>query len=200
MFQQSKYIDIKTKKENFYRFCCYIQVEISWMANLNKERIRKNIFKLLDYSGLTDLAFANLLDLSEKQVRLIKNGSAEFSIDDINKACDFFRKSGTSINNKEVEVDRMYRDRLIYLHKNNPEYQTILEKSPSITYAINFELFHDEKFRTKGLDIGEIKKLFEIRGWEFLSGYISTAMVRNADKIKRLPHPKRKGWYVYTLR
>jgi len=170
------------------------------MANLKKEQIRKNLFKLLDYSGLTDLAFANLLDLSEKQVRLIKSGSAEFSIDDINKACDFFRKSVTSINNKDVEVDRMYRDRLISSHKNNPEYRAILEKQPTITYAINFELFYNEKFKTKGLDINEIRKLFEARDWKFLSGYISTAMARNADKIKRLPHPKRKGWYVYTVK
>lgn len=170
------------------------------MANLNKALIKKNIFKLLDYSGLTDLAFANLLDLSEKQVRLIKGGSAEFSIDDINKACDFFRKSLASINNKEIEVDRLYRDKLISLHKNNPEYKAILEKRPPITYAINIELLYNEKFRTEGLSISEIRELFESRGWEFLSGYISTAMARNADKIKRIPHPKRKGWYVYTVR
>ncbi|WP_457941585.1 hypothetical protein M1D52_20400 [Olivibacter sp. SA151] len=170
------------------------------MANLNKELIRKNIFKLLDYSGLTDLAFANVLDLSEKQVRLIKNESAEFSIDDINKACDFFRKSISSINNKEIEVDRKFRDKLITQHKNNPEYSIILEKRPSITYAINFELFHNEKFATEGIGIGSIKALFEDRGWKFSSGYISTAMDRNSDRIKRIPNPERAGWYLYKLR
>lgn len=170
------------------------------MANLNKELIRDNIFKLLDYSGLTDLVFANLLNISEKQIRLIKSGLAEFSIDDINKACDFFRKPFASINHKEIEVDRMFRDKLISQHKNNAEYSTILEKRPSITYAINFELIYNEKFRTKGLGIGKIRELFETRGWKFSSGYISTAMVRNADRIKRIPNPDRQGWYLYTAR
>lgn len=170
------------------------------MANLNKELIRKNIFKLLDYSGLTDLAFANLLDVSEKQIRLIKSDVAEFSIDDINKACDFFRKSLASINNKEVEVDRMFRDKLIAQHKSNPEYSAILEKRPSITYAINFELLYNEKFLTKGLSVGDIDDLFEARGWKFSSSYISTAMARNMDKIKRIPNPDREGWYMYKVR
>lgn len=168
------------------------------MATLDKFLIRKNIFKLVDYSGLTDLDFANLIDVSEKQVRLIKKGSAYFSIDNINKACDFFRKSIANVNNKEIEIDRFFRDRLISQHKGNVEYTTILEKRPSITYAIYFELFYNEKFKTKGLTIREISTLFEARGWFYSSAYISLAMVRNADKIKRIPNPDREGWYLYT--
>jgi len=168
------------------------------MANLNKECIRKNIFKLVENTGLTEIAFANLLDLSEKQIRLIKNGSANFSIDDINKICDFFKIPFSSIIKKEVKLDRMLRDKLISKHKNNPEYRGILEKRPSITYAIEYELLFNHTFKTKGLGIAEIKKALEDRGWEFPSGYISTAMARSGDKIKRLPHPKREGWFIYT--
>lgn len=170
------------------------------MANLNIERIRNNIWKLLDYSGLTDSSFAILLGVSDKTVKRIRKGEAEFGIEEINKACDFFKKSLTSINSKEVEVDRLFRDRLINQHKGNTEYTAILEKRPSITYAINFELFANKEFKTKGLDVNEIVRLFESRNWNFSSSYISLAMTRNAEKIKRLPHPKRKGWYVYTLR
>jgi len=86
------------------------------MANLNKELIRQNIFQLLDDSGLTDLAFANLLDLSEKQIRLIKKEEAEFSIDDINKACDFFRKTINNLNTKQIETDYDLRDNLIFVN------------------------------------------------------------------------------------
>lgn len=168
------------------------------MTYLNKELITNNIFKLLEYSGLTDLVFANLLDISEKQIRLIKNSKAEFSIDGINKACDFFQKPFAIINLKEINIDRMFRDKLILAHKNNVEYSTILEKRPSITYAINFELLYNEKFKLKGLGISEIRELFKTRGWEFSSGYISTSMTRNSDRIKRIPYPDREGWYIYT--
>lgn len=170
------------------------------MANLNKELIRRNIFRLLDDSGLTDLSFANLLDVSEKQIRLIKKNQAEFSIDDINKACDFFRKSINTINSKEVDIDPTLRDKLVIAHKNNTEYSILLETQPSITYAINYELFHNEDFKTKGLGTGKIKELFKKRGWDFKSGYVSTAMARNADKIKRIPDPDREGWYLYTVK
>lgn len=170
------------------------------MANLNKELIRQNIFQLLGDSGLTDLAFANLLNLSEKQIRLIKKKKAEFSIDDINKACDFFRKTINNLNSKKIEVDFNLRDKLILVHKKTLEYRVLLEDSPSITYAINYELIHDEEFRTKGLGVSQIKEVFKKRGWNFESSYISTAMARNADQIKSIPNPKREGWNLYTVR
>src|SRR5690606_26342816 len=122
----------------------------------------------------------------------IKKEEAEFSIDDINKACDFFRKTINNLNTKQIEIDYNLRDNLILAHKKNPEYSTLLEDDPSITYAINYELLRNEEFRTKGLGSGKIKELFKKRGWNFKSGYISTAMARNADRIKSIPNPKRK--------
>src|SRR3546814_17745361 len=119
VFQHDKYKNIKSKKEIFYRFCCLLRDEICYMANLNKELIRQNIFQLLDDSGLTDLAFANLLELSEKQIRLIKKEEAEFSIDDINKACDFFRKTINNLNTKQIETDYNLKDNLILAKKKN---------------------------------------------------------------------------------
>ncbi|MGK6352228.1 hypothetical protein [Parapedobacter sp. DT-150] len=167
------------------------------MANLNKEMIRQNIFKLLDYSGLTDVSFANLLDVSDKQIKRIKKSEAAFSFDNINKSCDFFGKSLSSINNKEVEVDRRFRDKLIAKHKGNTEYSKILEERPSITYAINFELLENESFKTSGLDVSSISHIFEERGWEYSSSYISLAMNRNAERIARQPHPSKPRRYVY---
>src|SRR5690606_19770777 len=135
------------------------------MANLNKELITKNIFQLLEDSGLTDLAFANLLDRSEKQIRLIKKAKAEFNIDDINIACDFFRKTINNINTREIKPDFMLRDKLILAHKKNTEYSILLESRPSITYAINYELLQNNEFKEKGLGVSKIRELFKKRGW-----------------------------------
>lgn len=167
------------------------------MANLNANLIRKNIFKLLDYSGLTDISFANLLEISDKQIKRIKKGEADFSINDINKACDFFRKSLTVINNKEIDLGQKFRDKLILQHKGNIEYSKILQERPSITYAINIELLDNESFKTKGLDVGDISNIFEERGWEYTSSYISLAMSRNTNAIERIPHPTNKRKYTY---
>lgn len=168
------------------------------MANLNKELIKRNIFKLLHYSGLTDLNFANLLGISDKQIKRIRKGEAEFSIDDINKSCDFFKKSITMINNKEIVIDRLFRDKLIVQHHGNIEYSKILEDRPSITYAITFELLENKTFKSKQLTVAEIKDIFLARNWDYSSSYISLSMKRNEDKIKTLPHPHKPGKNVYT--
>ncbi len=168
------------------------------MANLNKELIHRNIFKLLNHSGLTDISFANLLGVSDKQVKRIKKGDAKFSIDNINKACDFFKKSLSSINNKEVEVDRRFRDKLIVSHKGNTEYSKVLNDNPSITYAIDFELMENEAFIEKGLEIKDIRMIFKARGWEYSSSYTSLAMQRNKARIAIFPHLTKKDTNLYS--
>ena len=134
------------------------------MDNVNKTLIRKNLFTLLDYSGLTDINFANPLGVFDKQVKRIKKGDAGFSIDNINKACDFFHKSLASINNKEISLDFNYRDKLIEVHKRNPEYSTFLQNRPTINYAITFELLHNPIFDRGKLEVKVIKQIFKDKG------------------------------------
>lgn len=168
------------------------------MDNLNKTLIKKNLFILLAYSGLTDINFANLLGVSDKQIKRIKKGEAEFSIDNINKACDFFHKSLTNINNKEISLSFNYRDKLTEIHKANSEYSTFLQNRPTISYAINFELLNNPSFLLGKLEIKSIKQIFKERGWMFASSYISLAMQRNVMLIKTEPHPTKKGTFLYS--
>lgn len=168
------------------------------MNNLNKELIHKNILMLLHYSGLTDINFANLLGISDKQIKRIRKKDAEFSINDINKAADFFKKSISAINSTDIKLDRLFRDKLIVQHNGNAEYSKILEDRPTITYAINFELLQNEKFNSEGLTAGEIKEIFSARGWNYTSSYISLAMKRNENKISILPHPEIPRTNLYS--
>lgn len=170
------------------------------MAILNKDLIKKNIFILLDYSGLTDISFANLLGVSDRQIKRIKKGKAEFSIDNINKACDFFNQLLDGINTKEITPDISFRSRLIDIHKDNTEYITLLEKRPPITYAITFELLNNKIFLKGKLTVRDINKVFKDNGWDFTSSYISLSLKRNADKILVEPHPTKKGTFVYSKR
>jgi hypothetical protein len=169
------------------------------MANLNLEAITKNIFKLLDYSGTTDVNFANLLAISEKQFRLIKNGQAEYNIKSINKACEFFNVSLSKINGKEIEINNDYREQLANRHKDNSEYYTLLESRPPIRHAIKFALLADLEFKNNGLIVGEIREIFIRKGWIFTSRYISTSLIRNSDLVdivgKRLVKGKNANVY-----
>ncbi|WP_265834814.1 hypothetical protein [Pedobacter sp. MR22-3] len=154
------------------------------MANLSLKIITKNIFKLLDYSGLTDIMFANVLGISEKQLRLVKSNEAEFNIDNINKAAEFFAVSINKINSEEIEIDVCFREKLALKHKNNIEYYSLLETRPTLRHAIRFTLLENSNFKSNGFTIGEIRDLFLEQKWNFTSGYISTGMARNNDLIE----------------
>ncbi|ERJ57933.1 hypothetical protein [Sphingobacterium paucimobilis] len=154
------------------------------MEHLNLNIISTNIFKLLDYSGLSDLTFANLLGFSEKQLRLIKKHKAQFNIDNLNKACDFFNVALTRINKAEFEPETDLRERLLIKHRKNTEYYTLLEKRPTIRHAIRFILLNHLIFKTEGLGSGDIRAVFLEKDWDFTSRYISTAMLRNSDLVE----------------
>jgi len=170
------------------------------MANLNLKTITKNIFKLLDYSGLTDIMFANILGISEKQLRLIYSNEAEFNIDNINKACELFVVSINKINNEHIEIDNSFREKLAIKHKNNDEFSSFLELRPSIRHAIRFILVQHLEFKNNGLIVSEIENIFLAKGWNYTSGYISTAMNRNDDLVeikgKRIKNGKKVNAYT----
>ena len=65
------------------------------MANYSKEILRENVFNLLRFSGLTFEQFANILEISLRKLKYVKNGESEFSISDVDKIAVFFDISFT---------------------------------------------------------------------------------------------------------
>lgn len=168
------------------------------MASLNKDLIKKNIFKLLDYSGVTDISFAYLLSVSDKQIKRIRKGQAEFSIDNINKACDFFDISVLSLNSANLYIDQQFRSKLIKKHRGNDEYIKLLIDRPSISYAIKYELLQNDKFIDKSLTVKQIREIFEAKGWSFTSAYISLSLKRNSHFFEVTINPTKKGTFLYS--
>lgn len=154
------------------------------MENLNLEIITSNILKLLDSSGVADLRFAEILGISEKQFRLIKNEEANFNINNINKACDFFIVNIYKINKSEFKPEHGLREKLANKHKKNVEYYLVLEGRPTIRHAIKFTLLQSPGFISEGLITSDIRSAFLSKGWDFTSRYISTGMQRNLDLVK----------------
>lgn len=163
------------------------------MENLNLEIITSNILKLLDFSGVADLRFAEILGISEKQFRLIKNEEANFNINNINKACDFFNIQISKINKATFKPENDLRETLANKHRNNVEYYPLLESRPTIRHAIRFTLLQHPIFISEGLVIGDIREIFIAKGWQFTSRYISTAMLRNLDLVNIIGEKTVKG-------
>lgn len=170
------------------------------MKDLNTKIIRENIFLLVDCSGISDVSFANVLGISTKNLKRIKKTTADFNIKNINKSSDFFQKTIDELNTKNLLIKLNLREELIFAHKGNSEYTTLLEKRPPITYALNYILFHNEKFKTTGLSTQQINTLFQEHNLKYSSSYISSAMSRNKDKIQIRPSLENDKIFIYKLR
>lgn len=154
------------------------------MKSIDRSFISQNILKLINYAGVSDVDFANLLDISKRTILRIRNNEAYFGVKDINIAADFFQIPVSKINSQMVKFEENYRHKLIEKHKNNTEYLSILNKRPSITYAIEFYLLKNQDFQDKGFVVKEIENFFKQLNWDFSSSYISNAMTRNSNFVK----------------
>lgn len=153
------------------------------MEKIDRRFITDNIIRLIDFSGIDDVHFAHIIEKSTRTVARIRNGDALLSIENINIAADFFKKDLTVLNTQIVEYEYDFRNTLKELHKNNLQYYNILEKTPSITYAIKYYLIENEDFRKKGFIVDQINDFFKSYNWEYESAYISSAMTRNEDLV-----------------
>ncbi|MGJ1213392.1 MULTISPECIES: hypothetical protein [Sphingobacterium] len=113
----------------------------------------------------------------------IRKGQSLFNIDAINVASSFFDKSLIELNKQYIVIEADSRNKLKHIHKNNVAYSSLLEKRPSITYAITYHLLNNKEFCSTGMIVDKIKKLFDSLGWNYSSSYISSSMRRNSKYI-----------------
>lgn len=154
------------------------------MTRINRKVITENILKLIDSNGIEDSDFANLIEKSTRTLSRIRKGQSLFNIDAINIASSFFDKSLIELNEPDIVIEIGSRNNLKQIHKNNVAYFSLLEKRPSITYAITYYLLNNKEFCSKGMIVDKIKKFFESLGWNYSSSYISNSMARNNKDIQ----------------
>lgn len=153
------------------------------MKEIDRKFITENILKLLDYSGVADNDFANLIEKSSKTILRIRKGTALFNVESINIAIDFFDKTLDDLNSNNIEFEEGYRNILKQKHKSNTNFYAILDERPTITYAIKYYLLENEEFKLNGLHVGAIRGFFNSFGWDYSSAYISSSMNRNKKQI-----------------
>ena len=168
------------------------------MANYSKEILQENVFTLLRFSGITYEQFANILEISLRKLKYVKNGESEFSIADVSKIAIFFNKSFAEITTQKIEVNRNFRNELLNIYRKNVEYRKILEDRPSIPYAIEFILIFDPEFENSGLEVKQILQIFRKYGWDYRSSSVSKELKKMGGLIKLKPHPQKKGVNLYA--
>lgn len=158
-------------------------IQLWVMSNIDRKFITQNILNLIDFSGVADIDFANLIEKSARTIVRIRKGEALFTIEDINIAIEFFNKPLTELNTKNIQFEDNFRNNLKATHKSHTSFYTVLDKRPAITYAITYYLLKNEEFCTSGLTVDKINQFFNSFGWDYSSSYVSSAMNRNKKLI-----------------
>ena len=168
--------------------------EISSMA-IQNIILTENINLLIEASGLTDETFSNMMGFSLRKLKYMRKGNASLKLSDLNKIGEFFQVK--DLTSKKVTVDANLRSKLLKIHKGNKEYEKHLEEPPTIVYAIKQSLLKDNNISFPA-QIRDIKEVFKKQGWEYKSSSISTALKRLPNLIKIVPHPTKKGIFLYS--
>jgi len=167
------------------------------MANLDEQQIRNNIFRLVLHSGISEINLSLILDISDRQLKRIKESKGNFNIASINKACEFFNCEVEHLNSEELNIVPDFRDRLKKVHKGNIEYEKILDDRPSLTFVIKFVLIQNKAFLTKGISVKNIREYLSPMGYDYSSSHISLGMARLEKIVKRFPDPENPRTFLY---
>lgn len=170
------------------------------MNNIDPKIASDNILKLLHNSGISDEEFANLIEISIRWFKYIKSGQYFFKDSEIKIACELFGQKVKHIGDRLFEADNDLRDYLIKIHRNNDRYSAIVNKDPTIPYAIEFKLLNDPDFQKRKLEVKEINKIFNKYGWDFKSSSLSNALKKMSKYIKHETSPDKKGTHLYSKR
>lgn len=171
------------------------------MANYNKEILKENVLQLIEYAGLTDEQFVNIIDISVRKLQYLKNNEvdkAKFTIEDIEKISILFNRDFIDITTKSIQVSSDFRNELLNTHRGNIEYTKILEDRPSIPYAIKFVLVEDLEFQNTKLEVKHILKIFQKYGWVYKSSSVSNELKKLVNIIHSETHPSKKLTNLYS--
>jgi len=149
------------------------------MSKLNFKAIGGNIKRMRIAADLSQHELASLIPISKRSIAKIEAGNPNLSIAKMNILLDFFNlPSSTDLSNDNLLIEKKFRAQLAYHHKKlHPEYLKLLTKTPSIVYAIDYELLESD-FLKKPKQIHEIRSFFEELGWEFKGPSLTNALLR----------------------
>lgn len=166
------------------------------MAKSDKELIGRNIKLLRNAAGLSQHDLASLINISKRTIANIESGKTRHSLDVLDEILSFFNFRLEDLRSNDIVLPFGFREHLIAYHTKNKTLSTLLTKSPTIVYAIEFKLLKSD-FLDAGKEIGQIKLFFEKFGWDYSGPSISNALSRMANSIQVTKHKTKKNTNVY---
>jgi transcriptional regulator with XRE-family HTH domain len=167
------------------------------MPEMNRKIVGENLRNLRDAIGLTQTDLGDLLSISKRSMANLEAGVEFDTFELINKLLDFYGLTFNDVGYELFLIPTNFREYILSKHLNNGEYSVLLNKIPSIPYAIKYNLLKGD-FLNDPKQTYQIKEYFENIGWKWTGPALATALKRlenNGITIK--PHPVKKGTSEY---
>lgn len=166
------------------------------MAKSDKELIGRNIKLLRNAAGLSQHDLSTLINISKRTIANIESGKTRHSLDVLDEILSFFNFRLEELRSSDIVIPVAFREHLIAYHTKKKTLSTLLTKSPTIVYAIEYKLLEGD-FLNTAKEIGQIKLFFEKLGWYYSGPSISNALSRMTNSIQVRKHEFKKNTNVY---
>lgn len=167
------------------------------MNNTARKTIGRNVRTLRKALDLSQIRFAELTGISRATLINIESGRTGYNLNLIDQILDFADYKIEDLSRENFIVDDNLRENLANKYKNNSDIYVILNRRPSIKYAIEYKLLKSN-FIIRPKEINEITDFFEKYGWHYLGTSIQNELKTMSDTITIEPHPTKKGTNLYS--
>lgn len=169
------------------------------MKDASRKIIGRNVKKLREALNLSQLDFSSLIRLSRATLINIEAGKKAYSIDLIDEVAAFAHISAEDLLKENMDIPADKRESLITAYKGNPLISPILDRTPTIPYAIKYKLLVSD-FLLVPREINEIRHFFLDYGWDFKGTSLQNALKRMSDEIVIKKHPTKAGTHTYAIK
>jgi transcriptional regulator with XRE-family HTH domain len=161
-----------------------------------RKTIGRNVRKIREASGLSQIKFAMLTGLSRASVVNIESGDKGYNINLLDRISTFSNYKVEQICSADFKVPKNLREILVNHHRADLSNYATLSETPTLVYAINYYLLESSFFESPR-EINEIKLFFERLGWKYLGTSIQNALKRMPDKVFIEEHKFKMRTYTY---
>ncbi len=167
------------------------------MGNTARKIIGRNVKALREALDLSQLKFAEMTDLSRATIINVESGKTGYNLNLIDKILAFTDYKIEDLSKENFIVRKDIRDELADKYRDFVEIHVILNKKPTIKYAVKHKLL-PSKFLSSPKEINEITRFFKKFGWNFLGTSIQNELKAMPNIIDIQPHPTKGGTNLYT--
>lgn len=170
------------------------------MPKLDKKIIGNNFRELREGVGLSQHDLSTLLEISKRTLANLELGHTKMHIGLLQRLMSFYDIEDLNlICNENFGVSVNLREKLQVKYGKEKEYSTLLNKQPTLVYAIKYKLLLSD-FLNEPKQVNDVRKYFKSLGWTYLGTSISSALKRLSDIVLITPHGTKKNTNLYQLK